>query len=683
MAIGVYDNGDGIGRNAIVSYAQIIGLAPAAIQYDQNALRALTVEGSSGNGTFTVASTPSNPTVPVPTAIGDAGTDQVLVEYVSGTNGAGLTLTNYYPAASSYTIGGPVGSIAGFGPVSIQNYGLPVTLTVDDSANTTARNVAIANTAITGLPLATISYTEVAQVNVLLGSGANQVDVSNFTGNGSLSGGGSATLIAIGSASFTLSDTLFTRSGGGTARLALAGFSNAMLTATAPGTHFINAMAFSGTATIVNPTDPPAGIGLLAIAQTMAIVTNSYGTVATHITDAQGNPLGGVPVTFAVVPGSGGAGGNFAGNATVSTNADGVAVSPALISNTMAGSFAVTATAGSLTTTATLTNLPGAAAVCNTAGGNAQNAIVGTAFATSLQALVTDAFGNPVAGVPVTFSVPASGATGAFSMLPTVLTDAQGLATAPHLIANHIRGAFTVTATALGISKPANLQLTNTARPATMTPVTGNNQRGTVGNAFTTALTVKVVDGFGLPVRGITVEFVAPSSNPVGAALNGPASVLTDANGVATAPKLIANGAVGAFSVEAWVGGLKTPTLFTLYSVASTPAAISVHTGSNQNAAPNTAFVSALSALVTDAFGNPVKGAVVTFAVTPTGDHYRAAFGSKAAVTAITDAHGVATAPVLTALNVVTGTFTVTATVTGASTPAVFNLSNIRPVGHK
>ena len=113
--------------------------------------------------------------------------------------------------------------------------------------------------------------------------------------------------------------------------------------------------------------------------------------------------------------------------------------------------------------------------------------------------------------MPVSFRAPLSGATGAFSTLPSVLTDAQGIATAPRLVANHSRGTFTVTAAAPGISKPASFQLTNTARPAALMAVAGNNQRGTVGKAFTTALAVKVVDAFAQPVRGITVEFAAPS----------------------------------------------------------------------------------------------------------------------------------------------------------------------------
>ena len=86
-----------------------------------------------------------------------------------------------------------------------------------------------------------------------------------------------------------------------------------------------------------------------------------------------------------------------------------------------------------------------------------QAAVIGTAFATHLEAIVTDSFGNPVPGVPVTFTPPSAGPGGSFSAVPLVVTDARGIATAPAFTANHSRGGFTVTATALGIELPPPL----------------------------------------------------------------------------------------------------------------------------------------------------------------------------------------------------------------------------------
>jgi hypothetical protein len=66
-----------------------------------------------------------------------------------------------------------------------------------------------------------------------------------------------------------------------------------------------------------------------------------------------------------------------------------------------------------------------------------------------LRALVTDLNNNPVPGVRVTFSAPASGAGGTFagSAAAAVLTDAQGIATAPVFVPNGIPGAYVITAT--------------------------------------------------------------------------------------------------------------------------------------------------------------------------------------------------------------------------------------------
>jgi adhesin/invasin len=55
-------------------------------------------------------------------------------------------------------------------------------------------------------------------------------------------------------------------------------------------------------------------------------------------------------------------------------------------------------------------------------------------------------FGNPVAGVKVSFTAPASGPGGSFAgkATATVITDANGVATAPGFTADNQAGTFTV-----------------------------------------------------------------------------------------------------------------------------------------------------------------------------------------------------------------------------------------------
>jgi hypothetical protein len=97
------------------------------------------------------------------------------------------------------------------------------------------------------------------------------------------------------------------------------------------------------------------------------------------------------------------------------------------------------------------------------AAGNNQSATVNTAFMTNLAVDVENAAGHLVQGVSVTFTAPASGASGTFGGSATVLTDASGRATAPTLTANQTAGAYTVTAsTTEGTQPSVSFNLTNT-----------------------------------------------------------------------------------------------------------------------------------------------------------------------------------------------------------------------------
>ncbi len=74
-----------------------------------------------------------------------------------------------------------------------------------------------------------------------------------------------------------------------------------------------------------------------------------------------------------------------------------------------------------------------------------------------------------------------------------------------------------------------------------------------------------------------------------------------------------------------------------------------------------------------DSSNNPLSGVTVTF--TAPGSGAGAAFSGSATATATTNSSGVATAPALMA-NGQAGSYTVTASVPGVTTPAAFNLTN-------
>ena len=96
------------------------------------------------------------------------------------------------------------------------------------------------------------------------------------------------------------------------------------------------------------------------------------------------------------------------------------------------------------------------------------------------------------------------------------------------------------------------------------------------------------------------------------------------------------------------------------------PAAIAAVSGSPQTGTVGAALSQPLVVKVTDQFSNPVSGVTVTFAVSPTG-------GATLSTPAATDSNG--QTQVTATLGNTPGTITVTASVTGVSTPASFSLT--------
>ncbi|MBK7804437.1 MAG: hypothetical protein IPJ55_17640 [Chloracidobacterium sp.] len=116
---------------------------------------------------------------------------------------------------------------------------------------------------------------------------------------------------------------------------------------------------------------------------------------------------------------------------------------------------------------------PAIAATVSATAGTPQSATIGTPFATALQATVKDAFNNPVAGATVTFTAPAAGASGVFTLTgtdtQTATTNAAGVATASTFTANGTTGGYSVTASVPGASS-GTFNLANTAGLPASTP---------------------------------------------------------------------------------------------------------------------------------------------------------------------------------------------------------------------
>ncbi len=131
------------------------------------------------------------------------------------------------------------------------------------------------------------------------------------------------------------------------------------------------------------------------------------------------------------------------------------ALGPGIASSTTG---ALAAAAASVNGVVFRINPYGAGSIMNLASGSPQSANVYAAFAAALKVRVTDADGFGVPGVSVAFTAPSSGPSAALVTSP-VVTDGNGFAQVA-ATANSIGGAYSVTATAGGVSG-VNFALTN------------------------------------------------------------------------------------------------------------------------------------------------------------------------------------------------------------------------------
>lgn len=396
--------------------------------------------------------------------------------------------------------------------------------------------------------------------------------------------------------------------------------------------------------------------------------------------------LAGVTVDFDA-PGSG-ASGIFASSgsreAYVGTDAQGVATAPPFTADYTVGDYEVDAHSdyGSvgIPVSNTADGLPSSIA---TTGTSAQEAAVDTGYAQPLQARVTDANGNPVQGAVVTFSI-APGSSGASASFlggePSATTDSNGLATSPPLMANGVPGRFTASASTTGVSAVAIYALDNHAAATTLASTTARDPEATVDTTYRSSLQARLLDAAGQPIEGATVTFAITAADDGAAASfvggTGQATVLTDTNGLATAPPLVANKTAGTFSATISAPGARVR-LVTLENRAAAAASITPGAADGQSTTVGTRFAIPLAVTVTDKNGNPVPHATVVFAAPAKGASGR--FARKRRIVRVkTNAKGIAVAPPFAA-DVSVGGYVVTATVKGRSVRAGISLLNMPP----
>jgi hypothetical protein len=201
----------------------------------------------------------------------------------------------------------------------------------------------------------------------------------------------------------------------------------------------------------------------------------------------------------------------------------------------------------------------------------------------------------------------------------------------------------------------------------TLTPVTGGTpQSAVVETAFGHPLAVTVAPANPVePVDGGVVNFAAPTT---GASATLSAATVTIANGQA-AVTATADTTSGAYTVTALTAGATTAAGFALTNAPGSAATVAVVSGSGQTAAVATAFADPMVVVVEDAHGNPVPGVSVSFAAPASG-----ASATLSGSPAVTGADG--QAGVTATAGTIVGSYTLTASVAGVTTPASFALTN-------
>jgi hypothetical protein len=209
----------------------------------------------------------------------------------------------------------------------------------------------------------------------------------------------------------------------------------------------------------------------------------------------------------------------------------------------------------------------------------------------------------------------------------------------------------------------------------------GSGQTAQLGKPFPAPLQVRLANTNDCPLTGnlagYNVTFDAPGGGASGLFAGSgthQAVVGTDANGAANAPSFTANFTAGSYTVYAR-SDFGTIGFALSNTAAGLSAAISAGTGTPQQATVNSQYAQPLQARVTDANGNPVQGAAVTFSIVPGSTGAGANFVGGGPSTAMTDSNGIATSSPLLA-NSTPGTFTAVASTNGVSGVATFSLDN-------
>ena len=377
-----------------------------------------------------------------------------------------------------------------------------------------------------------------------------------------------------------------------------------------------------------------------------------------EVRDQYGDPVGGVPVTFAVSAGDG-----MLSDTTVTTNVYGQAEST-LILGTDPGTNTVEASVEGISQMVIFNAevslpLPMPTALSIISGDN-QSGLTGETLMNPFVVEVRDQNGNPMEGVTVTFAVSAGG--GSLSDM-SVDTDANGLAQSTLTLGSD-PGTNTVTASVEGISQMAIFSAEASLpppEPTVLSIISGENQEGLTGEPLMTPFIVEVHDQYDDPMESVTVTFAVIAG---GGSLNATTGT-TNANGQAEST-LILGSDPGTNTVEVSVEGITETATFNAEASLPPPMATSLKVilGDNQTGLTSETLMNPFVVEVHDQYDTLMEGVTVTFAVSGGG-------GMLSATAAMTDANGQAESTLI--LGSDPGTNTVEVSVEDIAETATFN----------
>lgn len=462
-----------------------------------------------------------------------------------------------------------------------------VTLTIGSPAQlafTTQPTSTTAGVAITPPVQVTIQDAQGQRVS----TATNAVTISLSSNPGAATLGGTLTVNAINGIA-TFSNLTLNRAGSGyVLRAAASG-----LTA-ATSSSFNVAAGGASTLTAVNSVPATTTVGS-AVSPAPSV----------KLTDAGGNPVSGVTVTFATV------GGGSVSGASQVTDAQGIAtVGGWTIGSSVGTTYGLSATASGVTGTVlfqteAVAGAAGELAIVTQPSASAQS---GEPLAQQPVIQVTDAAGNPVAQAGITVTASLASGDGTLTGTTSVETNASGRAIFSNLAITGATGSYSLLFEATGLSSVTSgaITLTAGAVSSSQSSVTAEPASLTAGSP--TTLTVTLRDASGNAIQGATISLSSDAPGTFGE------TTLTSSSG-GTATTTYTPTTSGSHTITASAGGAAATTTITV-SEPVTEAAIPSAAGSSLTTATPSirrGESARFDLFVGDAGSNPVKGVRVAF----------------------------------------------------------------------